>query len=181
MYFISVFLCYVNGRRFRISRKGRSYNWAHKQLVRCRLGTLKKMEERRIALPFVKPSSLTISTISKSDFFNRSLAKNFVAKSAAPFFSWHRVCIADQCGKSHAHHIPFPNGAPISHPCPVWWGFSFYIVRKPYLVPDSISGKCELRDVIQTSIMIEVSLPISSPEKPQLLFIPSILAKFTSW
>jgi hypothetical protein len=44
------------------------------------------MEERRIALPFVKPASLIISTISKPDFFNGSLANNFVAESLAPLF-----------------------------------------------------------------------------------------------
>jgi hypothetical protein len=44
------------------------------------------MEERRIALPFVKPASLIISTISKPDLFNGSLANNFVAKSLAPLF-----------------------------------------------------------------------------------------------
>ena len=49
------------------------------------------MEERRIALPFVKPASLIISTISKPDLFNGSLANNFVAKSLAPLFYWHRV------------------------------------------------------------------------------------------
>jgi len=44
------------------------------------------MEERRLALPFVKSVSLIISTISKPDFFNGSLASNFVAKSLAPLF-----------------------------------------------------------------------------------------------
>jgi hypothetical protein len=44
------------------------------------------MEERRIALPFVKPASLIISTISKPNLFNGSLAKNFVAESLAPLF-----------------------------------------------------------------------------------------------
>jgi len=44
------------------------------------------MEERRIALLFVKPASLTISTISKPDLFNGILANNFVAESLAPPF-----------------------------------------------------------------------------------------------
>jgi hypothetical protein len=35
------------------------------------------MEERRIAPPFVTPASLIISTISKPNLFNGSLAKNF--------------------------------------------------------------------------------------------------------
>jgi LysM repeat protein len=53
------------------------------------------MEERRIALPFVKPASLTINTISKPDLFNGSLANNFVAKSLASLFCWHRVCVGE--------------------------------------------------------------------------------------
>ena len=37
--------------------------------------------------------------------------------------------------------------------------------RKPYIVPNRVMVKCELRDVIQTSTMIEVPLRISSPRK----------------
>jgi hypothetical protein len=44
------------------------------------------MEERRITLPFVKPASLIINTISKPDFFNGSLANNFVAESLGSLF-----------------------------------------------------------------------------------------------
>jgi hypothetical protein len=52
------------------------------------------MEERRIALPFVKPASLIISTISKPDLFNGSLANNFVAKSLASLF----LCVPGMFG-----------------------------------------------------------------------------------
>jgi hypothetical protein len=57
------------------------------------------MEERRIALPFVKPASLIISTISKPDFFNGSLANNFVAKSLASLF------ISPLCRKFTLHTL----------------------------------------------------------------------------
>ena len=126
---ISAFVCYVNGRRFRISRKGRSYNWARKQLARNRLGTDKNMEERRIALPFVKPASLIISTISKPDFFNGSLANNFVAKSLASLF------ISPLCRKFTLHTL--------IHTFPLE-------KELPHFVLGSLGQKCELRDVIAT-------------------------------
>jgi hypothetical protein len=39
-----------------------------------------------MALPFVKPASLIISTISKPDFLKGSLANNFVAKPVTSLF-----------------------------------------------------------------------------------------------
>jgi hypothetical protein len=44
--------------------------------------------------------------------------------------------------------------APINHPRPVRWGFSFYMAKKPYLVPDRNPAKCELRDVIHTPLLV---------------------------